>query len=206
MSLGIAACEAEGDPFLTGSSIFSSFEQVYFEGATGHVLIDPSTGSRYSETMSYALLNGVLGEPDEDGIVHLQSILAAEYYGSIQNDTVASLWANYAQYNYSGMTTIPPDDLPPLEEDFSGIPLWGSIACIFVSGVIMLSAIAFGLWTWRNRDSPVVRASQPFFLFVLCVGVFIMAVPGITLVIESPPYEERFANISCMAVRYMCIS
>lgn len=42
-------------------------------------------------------------------------------------------------------------------------------------GIIAVAAITFAVWTWRNRNAQVVKVSQPMFLILVALGVFIMA-------------------------------
>jgi hypothetical protein len=37
-------------------------------------------------------------------------------------------------------------------------------------GIVLLTSLAMVMWTYWNKKSRVIRASQPFFLYFICVG------------------------------------
>jgi hypothetical protein len=41
--------------------------------------------------------------------------------------------------------------------------------------IAVLLAFGFMGWTWKNRDKRVVKASQPFFLHLICFGCIVLA-------------------------------
>jgi len=197
MALGIAGCKAKNDLF-SGEELFDEFLKVDFEGASGRVVINSNTGGRYFNSTAYRIINGVLDEPQEDGTISMRTYVASEY--AQHNGHNVTTWKNPegVQYNYSDFTFNPPPSLPPLEEEFAlvGIPLISFVTSL--AGFMILSAIAFAIWTWRQRHSYVVRASQPGFLIAICVGVMFMGVGVITLGAENPPFSFVWADTACM--------
>jgi hypothetical protein len=197
MALGIAGCRARNDYF-SGEELFDEFTSVEFDGASGSVSIDARTGSRYYNSTAYVIYNVVATTPDEDGDVSFTMSVAAEYYRGKKSAHVSWHQAEGVKYNYSDMTFDPPLSLPPVdaERDSVNISVYGII--ISLACVVMLSSLLFAVWAWRNRTNHVVRASQPEFLIVICVGVFLMASTAITIAAESPPFSFKFADVSCM--------
>lgn len=185
--------------------MFDEFLNVDFEGASGRVVINSDTGGRYFNSTAYRIINGVLDEPQADGTISMRMYVASEY---ARHDGQNVTWQNPkgVQYNYSDFTFNPPPSLPPLEEQFNlvGIPLISLVASL--AGFMILSAIAFAIWTWRHRRSYVIRASQPGFLIAICVGVMFMGVGVITLGAESPPFSFVWANTACMMNYWMWLS
>ena len=71
MSLGISACELEQE-FFSGPELFASFLKLKFTGATGVIEIDPTTGSRTTQTSTFIIKNIVPQEPNPNGLVHFK--------------------------------------------------------------------------------------------------------------------------------------
>jgi len=201
MTLGIAACNAK-NPFFSGEDLFDQFLQVNFEGASGTVRINEKTGARYHNTTPYYIANGIVTEPDENGNVTLKVVPALEYSATSNGEgSTQARWRSYngTKYNYSDFTFTPPLSLPEIELNQNEIPVGLFATGMALSCVIMLSAIGFAIWTWLNRKSRVVRASQPGFLIAICIGVFLMASAIIFLSTDTPPFSFEFSNFSCMA-------
>lgn len=197
MALGIAGCQAKGD-FFNGQDLFDKFLEVDFDGASGRVLIDRNTGSRFFNSTSYRIINGVLDKVQDDGTMSLRTYVASEY--ARHKGQNVSTWENPlgVQYNYSDFTFEPPPSLPPVEVDLHLVGIAFSSTVTAMAGLVMLSAISFAVWTWRQRRSYVIRASQPGFLIAICVGVFLMATSVISLGAENPPMSMAWANAACM--------
>jgi len=71
----------------------------------------------------------------------------------------------------------------------------------FAFGLVTCLSIGFGAWTFLNRKNKVVRASQPFFLIMMCVGVFISAMVFIPMSIDDQePFTVEDCQRACKAV------
>ena len=197
MALGIAGCRTETD-FFSGREHFSEFLAVDFQGASGHVLIDESTGSRSQNTTSYSLSNALVTESDGKGMVSVTVVSVAEYHGRGKNQTGRWRTLEDAAFNYSDMTLNPPRPLPDQSTNLDDCCIPQLAILTSIAGAIMLSSLIFACWTWYNRTSYVVRASQPEFLILICFGVFLMALAVVTLGAESPPYSWEFTDATCM--------
>jgi hypothetical protein len=75
----------------------------------------------------------------------------------------------------------------------------------FMFGLIVICSIAFSTWTFINKDTRVVRASQPMFLGMICCGTLIMAASIIPLTVDDQRYSERGADIACMSVPWLIV-
>jgi hypothetical protein len=73
-----------------------------------------------------------------------------------------------------GTTALPGSLLVPQVNSNHLYPATRAIV-LSLSGVSIISAIVCAVWTWYNRNTRIVRASQPFFLGLLCFGVIIFA-------------------------------
>ena len=195
MALGIAGCRAKSK-FFSGPELFEAFLALEFEGASGIVSIEDDTGSRHFNSATYTITNSLAQPPDEEGMVTYSTRVAAEYH---RGSGKVATWepADGIPFNYSDMTFNPPPSLPPHEPDQDGVDnlIWltSSLALI-----IMLSAFGFAVWTWINRTSHVVRASQPLFLIIICLGVVLMSASVVTFGVDSPPFSLGVANACCM--------
>ena len=206
MALGIAACQIR-KPFFNGDELFDAFLQVQFEGASGPVALNPETGSRSYDTTAFAIINIVATDPDEDGMIGFTSDVVAQYYQAPGADSVA--WhrpESGAQYNFSGFTLVPPAPLPELEAERDEVSTAAHATVSLVAGLVMLASFGFAVWTWTFRSSHVVRASQPEFLVVICLGSFLMAASAVVIGTESPRFSESLADVSCMlSVWLFCV-
>lgn len=60
-----------------------------------------------------------------------------------------------------------------------------------LAGIAIVCAVLFAVWAFWNQNRNVVRAAQPFFLVVICVGVVVLASSIIPLA-----YDESFASVT----------
>jgi gamma-aminobutyric acid type B receptor len=92
--------------------------------------------------------------------------------------------------------------LPELNFDYNYI---GSLKVLgYVSiAIIMLFSIACIAWVFNNRTEKVVRASQPLFLYMICVGVMIFSCTIIPLGFDDGSYGQKAVNAACMATAWL---
>lgn len=81
----------------------------------------------------------------------------------------------------------------------SGIRAYG----FAIASVTMVTAIGFAIWTYQYRTSPVVRASQPFFLILICSGVLVLASSIFPLAIDDGFASQEACDRACMAVPWL---
>jgi len=67
----------------------------------------------------------------------------------------------------------------------------------------MVMAVGFAVWTYLHRSTPVIRASQPFFLIMLCVGVFTFSASIIPMIVDDEHSSVDACNKSCMALPWL---
>eukprot|EP00957_Ditylum_brightwellii_P069303 5261399-Ditylum_brightwellii.AAC.1 len=75
-------------------------------------------------------------------------------------------WVNFPGkvYRYADGSTEPPLTIPPkIGENLNQISLGQRIAVYIMMALIFIFSIGFMVWTYWNRKTPIVRASQPFF-------------------------------------------
>ena len=194
MAMGFAICMADQE-FPTGPQIFHSLTRnVKFQGASGNVDLDNVTGSRVLEGLKYAVYN-VLVKRDESvtNHTHLNIIQSA-----LVNFVGAGAVEHVFPFVYSNGATVPPLSLPPRNENLNLIPT--GIRAFGFSLFILASftSIGWATFTIKYKKKPIVRASQPFFLCMTCVGAFIM---GLSILMSGfqEPMPINVLNFACVA-------
>jgi len=72
-----------------------------------------------------------------------------------------------------------------------------------LSATVIVASCAFAVWTLVNRKMGVVRASQPLFLVLICIGTGIMGSAMIPLGFDDGNASEAGADAACMAVPWL---
>jgi hypothetical protein len=67
----------------------------------------------------------------------------------------------------------------------------------------MAMAVGFAIWTYVYRSSPIIRASQPFFLILLCVGTFTFSASIFPMVIDDETFSVEACSKACMALPWL---
>jgi gamma-aminobutyric acid type B receptor len=70
---------------------------------------------------------------------------------------------------------------------------------LLLAALVMSLSVFYGIWVLKNRETYVIRASQPVFLVQLCIGTFII---GLTIIPMSfqEDLPKSLLDISCMSV------
>ena len=69
--------------------------------------------------------------------------------------------------------------------------------------ILAFVSIGFAAWTFLNHEKYVVKASQPFFLYLICAGTLIFASSIIAFGIDDNHYSQSACNIACMSVPWL---
>ncbi len=67
----------------------------------------------------------------------------------------------------------------------------------------LFAALVCGIWTYRNSATSVVRASQPFFLILISVGVFVFGASIIPMAMDDGHFSVDACNKACMAIPWL---
>ena len=69
---------------------------------------------------------------------------------------------------------------------------------------VLIASISIGLsiWVFVKRKTRVVKASQPFFLQMIIIGILIFSSAMVPLVFENTRHSQKAADQSCMAGEY----
>ena len=211
MSIGLTACEVESEYF-TGQNFFQRLPHINFEGVSGPVRFDPESASRSPETMLYSVSYSS-PTPQQAGHVKfdvktsaiycdpkdMEYILPSEYevLGIVAPDAIRQIWLEFNPFVYNGGTTRIPSPLPDPEISIQGIDTPYLIAGYSFGAVSLLIALLAMVWTWRNRNSRVVRKSQPIFLLMISFGAAVMSSALIPMGLQ-PPVPGHILDMGCM--------
>jgi hypothetical protein len=201
--IGLGACDAlnrTGGSF-SGNRHFSRMLTTSFNGVTGLVQLDSETANRLPNSTRYRLVNFVgremVIETNRDNrsttvnAVRFESVDSGLYY--------QGNWTQLSPFVFNDGTTIPPGNLPPVNEDLRYIiPVIRGFS-LTLYAICIISAISCIVWTWRWRNTRVVRASQPFFLYLICVGVIILAGHIVTLIFDTGFASQQACSRACTA-------
>jgi len=64
-------------------------------------------------------------------------------------------------------------------------------------------AVGFAIWTYIHRKAPVIKASQPFFLILLCVGICTFAASIFPLTVDDETFSEEACSRACMSLPWL---
>jgi len=72
-----------------------------------------------------------------------------------------------------------------------------------IAALTLFASVACGIWTYRNRASSVVRASQPFFLILISAGVFVFSASIIPMAMDDGHFSVEACDKACMAIPWL---
>ena len=192
MSMAIAICSADHE-FPTGPQIFESFLKLRFRGASGDVQFDLVTGSRLVDTLNYAIVNVVEKKKLIDGLTGFDSTISS-LVSIVREDPLQRV----SPFIFADGSIYPPIPLPTIVQDLNLIPpqVRGFGFALFV--LVSLTSLWWAVFTYKYRKAPIVKASQPFFLSMICIGTFIM---GLSILMSGfqEPMPLSVLNFACEA-------
>jgi len=95
-----------------------------------------------------------------------------------------------------------PDALPSLTTNHNYI---GNLAILgyVLFGIVFISSISISVFVYLNQKNTIIRASQPAFLQMICVGTLILGSSIIMLTFDDENGSQVQANIGCMAFPWL---
>jgi hypothetical protein len=193
-SFGLSMCRAgQSSTFFTGPGIHDEFRQLDFQGASGRVMIDSSTGTRNYTSIAFAMWNLQIYGEDEDGFAQFKFVPSMNFE---DNDWV-QIPGN--PFIFPDGTETPPASLPEVAFNFNYIGKTARAAGYALMAFVMASSIISLLWLVYYRDEPVVNSSQPLCLTMVSAGAFIMASTIIPLSLEETIVDDTGLDKACMA-------
>lgn len=199
--MGIAACRAATastlpDNFFTGKEHHAQFISHSFDGATGHVVFANASFSRDGASTDY-----FLSETHEvDRSAHNKSIFSGTT--RMYFDTKRRRWEQFpgaGRCVYSDGTQTSPAELLPYVEDRNGLTTPVQVACFVLAAVVILTSIGLMGFVYRHKTNEVIVASQPPFLYMLCMGTLVMASAMVPMAIDDSIADASGCSIACMS-------
>lgn len=200
IALGKSACTRINTTTfkLNGKDHFDEFKKTNFHGVSGHVIFNDKTASRESNSAMFMVTN-MFGEEmiAEIGKTKLKAFESEKY--------INGNWETVTKYVYSDGGTVAHPDLPDLQTDYMyiGTPLRICVWLLMASSICM--SIGFMAWTFLNRKQKVVQVSQPFFLYIICIGTILMSLSVIPKGYDEEVRSLRWVNRGCMVFPWLIV-
>ncbi|KAG7337623.1 7 transmembrane sweet-taste receptor of 3 GCPR [Nitzschia inconspicua] len=191
--MGLAACDAvTQDVSLTGTSLYNQIPQSTFQGITGKVVLDPVTKSRIPSSTRFQIWNLV-------DVVENDTVRKVKFQPTVTHLFSEGEWIMKRSFVFSDGTANLPDSLLPPTVDRNHIHTGTRVIVLLFCAISIVSAIYCAVWTWYNRNKRIVRASQPFFLCLLCSGTIVLASTIIPMSFDGGNLSMDGLNRSCTA-------
>jgi 7 transmembrane sweet-taste receptor of 3 GCPR/Receptor family ligand binding region len=201
MSIGFGACAAEESSVPgagstnSGAFLLQGIRSSGFSGASGKIRFSESfyaQGVRDPKTAMFGAFNLI---PNSIGSkpYRLSAIFRPEL----------GIWVNLSNMTFADGRSVPPDllrDPPPQNYLPAGLTALGF--CLFGSVVVL--ALMVSLWVFVRRSNKVLRAAQPYFLYLLSFGsvVFSSAIVPLSFD-EGDGWSDVQLSHGCQAVPWL---
>lgn len=239
LGLGMAHAAAMGGingtalEFPKGEHIYTSLLQnVTFNGASGDVKIDSSSGTRKAGSVIYTVWNArevdlegkentvgfdlwptshyVARKGTKDDFPEAEVKAAAAEGEEAEEQYIPETIVEWIaieghSFIYADGTDVPPAQLPAVNEQKNYIGTSGRIAGLVLMGIVVLLALLAMVWTVARRETRVVRASRPLFLAFVSVGCLIMASAIVPLSQEETTADKAGLDAACMAAPWLYV-
>eukprot|EP00934_Nitzschia_sp_Nitz4_P000717 Nitzschia sp. Nitz4//scaffold306_size21755//18232//21199//NITZ4_008592-RA/size21755-processed-gene-0.29-mRNA-1//-1//CDS//3329547120//717//frame0 len=204
MSLGLAMCQSgsDTDTFVSGTEIYDSFlETTNFEGASGVVTVNNSTGTREY----HPFLLSFVEEYDTQVVDGTDTTrFAIQPSQLLENGTT---WVTHKEFVFPDGTLTPPKSLPRVQHDYNYIGGVGRAIGYTLLGVMVVSCVTTWVWIFSSTKERVVVSAQPIFLFMISVGVLIMSLTIIPLGMDEEVIsKEGGLNAACMSIPWLYVT
>lgn len=200
MSIGIGACLAkrEQNGTISGSEHVEGIRSAKFGGATGPVQFgiegggSDAVGARNSSTISWVAVNFLPADKGE--ILNVSDILL---------NVITNEWWPATNFVYSDGRTVPPDllrDQPEQNYLSRGLKILG----LTLMSLSIFLAIVSAIWVCACRKHRVLKASQPYFLYLVCFGAVVQSSAVLTISFdESYSKSQDQLSKACMATPWL---
>jgi len=186
---GLAACSATTDDlYLDGDDFYNKLVRTHFTGISGLVTLDNVSGSRHTHSTDYPIVN--IRGVENSNTSSTNKRFGFEYIPT--NELIGGeRWVNLEPFVYNDRTTTQPEEVWKLKIETE----YANTAVIAISSIFYILSIAVAVvcavWTFQHKDTRIVRASQAFFLYLICIGTMIFATTMIPLIVDS---STKFKN------------
>jgi len=171
--IGMAACrlveQSNGttDEYFTGEELYDALlsNLTSFEGTSGRVVLDSTTGTRDPRSSLYSLTN-FIDDGDINDMVQFKAVGTDLFK--------VGDWESLAPYTFNDGTQKVALDLPALETNANYLSTGLRVVGLLLCCAVFVMSAAFTYWTYANRCERVVKSSQPIFLYLLTGGIVIL--------------------------------
>jgi hypothetical protein len=136
----------------------------------------------------------------EEGANGRLSLVRAEVVTCFAYDPHLNKSIQVQALTFPSGSTIPPPVTDASVVEASYVPIGISAVSWALAGIVMALSLAFAAWTIANRNNPQVRASQPTFLVLVCIGTLMV---GVSMVLSSYQY---YSTVSYCMVHVWLLS
>jgi hypothetical protein len=177
MAFGFGLCQAEIAGDLTPMSVVSRIHSADFEGSSGPVNFGSDAafpGSRSRDTVTFGAFNVQVDSETGQGEMVLTHFSKSDF------ESLDAPWNQVAPFIFAdGSFTAPVLLRETPEQNYlsSGLRIFGFCMC----GVAVLLVLTSAVWVHINRKERIVRAAQPFFLYVIHAGSFLLCWAIVTI-------------------------
>jgi len=105
------------------------------------------------------------------------------------------------KFIYADGTSNPPDNLPPIK--IVSNCTTEVVITLTLCGITLILSIGCTVWTYIYRKTKVVRASQPFFLYMLCIGTALKGASLTPLSLEAFHLGQDILNGTCISYPWL---
>ena len=187
--IGLAACNAASTSLsLSGQDHYDAMLSLNMTGVLNDVVLT-EYGSRKADETYFTVTNFFSKEEENGDNVNFQA--------SITSGFENGEWQQYTNYVFNDGTSNIQADLPSLAVDMNFISTGIRGTVLALCGSAVLLSVGFGLWTYIKIDARVVRASQPLFLYLICVGACIASCSIIPLSLDHAVASLDGMNVAC---------
>jgi 7 transmembrane sweet-taste receptor of 3 GCPR/Receptor family ligand binding region len=204
VAMMLAVCEmpysAEDTAMDWGRQVYEQILQTEFQGVSGLVAFDPTTGTRRSQNIRYNVQNLVLADDGNESTAVYR--FHSDISSVINLDGIPQYVDHRVPFVYNNNSTTPPAVLPPITVDLNLIPTGARAFGLSLGAGVMLMSLWWLVWTFLHKDKDVVKSSQPIFLSQLCIGTFLIASGVIPMSLQEP-IRDHGLDIACMATPWL---
>lgn len=209
-SLGLAMCQistSDSGPFFSGPLVYEEFLKSSFEGSSGQLNIDPTTGTRNAVGVTYTVWNARSAPTEKQGIVGFDLYPTTHIVPTQALDAKSKslfMLEQVQPFVYNDGTLQQPDTLPPPEVNQNLIGNAGRTVGYVLMSIVIFLGISGLLWAYFMRTSRVIQASQPVFIGLLVAGCIVMSASIIPLSMEETTVNDQSGlDVACMATPWI---
>jgi hypothetical protein len=199
MGLSVCAAAMNNDLILSGTALYNQLSRTSFDGLTGTIVLDPQTKTRVANSSYFKIWN-LLGAEIEGGEGVNRT---AKFQAPLTHMFAHGQWNSIEPFVFNDGTTMNPENLRAVTVETNPIhPITRAVVLLFCAFAVV-AAIACAVWTWHNREKRIVRASQPFFLILVCFGTAVFATTIIPLSFDGGNLSKAGLDQACTAIVWL---